>query len=86
SDPVGGLTGTGEQVVTLSLPSAATTVAVAHAVNIGVLTLVRNSSPDSEPVSMDAATYRAPGPEPVPAPVPVPGGDPLPGSPPPAAP
>ncbi|MGH9164881.1 MAG: hypothetical protein ACRDZW_05120 [Acidimicrobiales bacterium] len=41
SEPEGGLAGGGEQVVTLSLPSEADTLALAHAVNAASLTLVR---------------------------------------------
>lgn len=66
SDPAGRLPGSGEQVVTLSVPDAATTLAVAHAVNAGVLTLVRTAAPPGDGV--EVAGYRPPGADPASAP------------------
>lgn len=63
SAPTGGLTGTGEQVVTLSVASAATTLSVAHAVNTGTLTLVRSATAADAGPTPDATTYRTPSPD-----------------------
>lgn len=67
SEPTGGLAGTGEQVVTLSVADAGTTLAIAHAANAGTLSLVRNlSAPDAR--TPDAIVYRTPSGEPGPPP------------------
>lgn len=63
SAPTGGLTGTGEQVVTLSVASAATTLSVAHAVNTGTLTLVRSATAADTVPTPDTTTYRTPSPD-----------------------
>ncbi len=71
SDPTGGLAGTGEQVVTLSVADTTTTLAIAHAANAGTLSLVRNlSAPDA--VAPDAAVYRTPSGDLRPGPIPAP--------------
>lgn len=63
SEPEGGLAGGRDQVVTLSLPSAADTLAVAHAVNAASLTLVRTPAPaDGQGADAGESSYQTPRP------------------------
>ena len=55
----GSLSDGGDEVVTLAVPTSADTLAVAHAVNAGAVTLVRAGGPSS---AGEGATYTAPGP------------------------
>ena len=58
----GSLSDGGDEVVTLAVPAAADTLAVAHAVDAGAVTLVRAAGDRSTPAA--ASTYTAPGPAP----------------------
>lgn len=84
SDPGGGLAGPGTQVVTLTMPDEATTIAVANAVDTATVTLVRSAGreaggtaggtgptgaePSAPPSAPRDAPVAVPGPEPAPDP------------------
>ncbi len=50
-----------DEVVTLSVPNRADSLAVAHAVNAGSVTLVRSAEPPTPADASDRTPYRAPG-------------------------
>lgn len=59
-----------DEVVTLSVPNRADSLAVAHAVSAGSVTLVRSVEPPTPAEAADRATYRAPGAGPAAPPTP----------------
>ena len=66
SQPRGTLGDAANEVITLSIPNRGDTLAVAHAVNAGTITLVRAATPDATGPA-EGTTYR-PGAEPAPRP------------------
>ena len=57
----GSLSDSGDEVVTLAVPAPSDTLAVAHAVSAGVVTLVRAADARSVPAPAGPSVYTAPG-------------------------
>jgi Flp pilus assembly protein CpaB len=66
SQPRGTLGDGADEVITLAIPDRGDTLAVAHAVNTGSVTLVRAAAAPDGQGPADGATYRAPGTDPPP--------------------